>query len=318
MASWVDPLSSSLSSRFPNDPSLKSPRTSVIVVNWNRQALLRACLTSLKEKTRYPNFDVTVVDNGSRDGSWQMVSKEFPWVELVRNEDNLGCAAANNRGIKKVLTKNTEYLLLLHNDTVLVDENWLGLMVEMAESDGRIGIVGCKLIRRNGRVQQYSEYDKPTNVKRVVGATMLIKRAVIERIGQFDQSFGLAFEDDVDYCLRARKSGFRVVYTPDTRVIHFGAGSTEESNAEQMIHLRWKNYARVQLLNSSLREMLLRLRWQLFERKNNGSPTFSMRQNWHRRLHWVMRAYLSNLREMGEILNKRRNRLRKITYKHLD
>ena len=125
----------------------------VVITNWNGKKLLRACLASLFENTSCLNCHVIVVDDGSVDGSVEMVELEFPDVKLIRNMKNQGFAKSNNIGIKYALTKGAQYILLLNSDIVIVGKEWLPVMINLIESDSSIGIVGCKLLYPNGRLQ---------------------------------------------------------------------------------------------------------------------------------------------------------------------
>jgi GT2 family glycosyltransferase len=173
-----------------------------------------------------------------------MVKRNFSNVKLVCNEKNLGYAKANNTGINYALKKyNPGYILLLNNDTIVVRPDWLKKMVEVAQKDNKIGIVGIKLLFPDGKIQHmgylhkfipYStretalglgkrdapEYKAVYEVEATTGACMLIKKEVITKIGLLDEIFSPYLCEDIDYCLRARKAGFKIMFTGQSKLIH--------------------------------------------------------------------------------------------------
>ena len=131
-----------------------NPEVCIIILNWNGKELLKDCLSSLLKLTGYPNYKVIVVDNGSTDGSLEYVKKNFPQVDVLPLDKNYGFAKGNNKGIKYALKKyKPRYILLLNNDTKIIQRDWLTKLVETAESDKKIGIVVPKLIYTDGRIQ---------------------------------------------------------------------------------------------------------------------------------------------------------------------
>src|SRR3990170_2544486 len=125
----------------------------VVIVNWNGKEFLKKCLTTVLLNTVYPEYQVVVVDNGSVDGSVEMVKKEFSTVNLIENSENLGFSKANNQGIKHALFHGAKYVLLLNSDVEIAEKEWLENMVNLSASDSTIGIVGCKLVYPNGLIQ---------------------------------------------------------------------------------------------------------------------------------------------------------------------
>jgi len=210
---------------------LKYEKISIVILNYNGKNLLKKCLRSIQKNTIYKNYEVIVVDNDSHDKSMEMVKKLFPKIKMIQNPENYGFPKGNNIGLKKAIkNKNVKFVLLLNNDTE-VTKNWLKEMVRVANSDERIGIVGSKLILPNGKIQKsccnykYGLSRKFAPQKRevvdsLVAACMLIKRSVIEKIGFLDENFFPIYYEDVDFCLRAEKVGYRTVYAPQSKVYH--------------------------------------------------------------------------------------------------
>jgi GT2 family glycosyltransferase len=220
------------------------PRVAIIVSNYNgvtiqygRKNVLDICLQSLR-KTSYKNYKVVFVDDCSSDNSVEYIKKKFPNVSILKNKANVGFARSNNGGIVFVLKRyNPSYVLLLNNDIAITDAEWLKKMVDVAESDKNIGIVGCKLVYPDGRIQHagafggvrphhrgrtendMGQYEGIEDVEAVTGAVFLIKRALIKRIGLLDGNFFMGYED-LDYCIRARNAGFRIIYDGNVKLSH--------------------------------------------------------------------------------------------------
>jgi GT2 family glycosyltransferase len=222
---------------------------SVIVVNWNTCRLLDACLRSLEAAGQNLAVDVLVVDNGSTDASVDVVRERFPGVLLIANASNRGYAAANNQGVERARGR---YLLLLNSDAE-VEPAALRTLVSYADDHPQAGVMGPKLLNPDGTLQpsgghfptpgstvasllglhrltgrpRYGtrrDYSKPADVDEISGAAMLIRRSVIDQIGGLDEGFAWGYED-VDFCLRARRAGWRVHYVPDARVVHLWGAS---------------------------------------------------------------------------------------------
>ncbi len=232
---------------------------SVIVVNWNTCRLLDACLQSVESTRQNLRIDVLVVDNGSSDGSVDMVRQRFPGFLLIANADNRGYAAANNQAIERA---RGQYLLLLNSDAA-VEPAALRTIVAYADDHPDVGVIGPKLLNPDGTLQpsggrfptpastvasllglhrlmgwpRYGtrrDYTKPADVDEVSGAAILIRRQVIDQIGVLDEGYTWGYED-VDFCLRARRAGWRVRYVPDARVVHQWGGSQRLAPAPTIV-----------------------------------------------------------------------------------
>ncbi|MFA5128637.1 MAG: glycosyltransferase family 2 protein [Patescibacteria group bacterium] len=222
---------------------------SIIIVNWKVKDLLEKCLKSIFEQTKDITFEVFVVDNNSGDGSVEMVREKFPQVDLTASAENLGFAKGNNLAIKK---SRGRYILLLNPDTEILD-NALGKMVQFMDTHPECGIGGCKLLNPDLSLQpsvrafpdlasqifillkihhllphsktmykylvQDFDYEKIQEADQVMGAFMLIRREVINKIGMLDENFWIWFEE-VDFCKRAKEADFKILYTPEAKIIH--------------------------------------------------------------------------------------------------
>jgi len=235
------------------------PKISIIVVNYNAEKLLRECLESLYRETQDTSFDVWVVDNNSHDESVRMVRESFPEVNLIANDDNLGFSRANNQAIAK---SASDYILLLNPDTVVRDRA-IDKMVAFMDAHADVGISGCRVLNKDGSLQPacrrsvptpkvafyhlsglsklfpnsmimakynltYLDPDQPHEVDAVSGAFLLIRRAVVDQIGLLDEAFFI-YGEDVDWCVRAKSAGWKVMYTPEAEILHYKGGCSANS-----------------------------------------------------------------------------------------
>ncbi|MHA1855125.1 MAG: glycosyltransferase family 2 protein [Promethearchaeota archaeon] len=224
---------------------------SIIIVSYNTRELLINCIRSIYQNTKKLDFEIIVIDNHSNDGSQKAIRKYFENVILISNSKNRGFARANNQGIE--ISKG-KYVLLLNSDTLVIN-NALKKLVNFLERNSDAGIVGPKVLNEDrsiqtsfgkfptiksemarsllleSRIQQKNfSSDKrlkekiPFEVDWVSGCCLLIRRKVYDQIGGMDEKFFL-FNEEVDWCLRASKQGWKTYYHPDAKIIHFGSRS---------------------------------------------------------------------------------------------
>ncbi len=224
---------------------------SVIVVSWNTRRLLEQCLRSVYETAGDLAVEVIVVDNGSSDGSVEAVRDRFPEAQLIVNSENVGFARANNQAME---VARGRYFLLLNSDAVL-RPGALKALVGCLEAHPRAGIVGGRLVNPDGSFQAsymdfptlwgeillmlklhplfHSPYfpSRPPEKSGVVreagwvpGACLLVRREVWEEIGGLDETYFM-YSEEVDWCWRARQAGWRVYYTPEAEIVHWGGQS---------------------------------------------------------------------------------------------
>lgn len=209
-----------------------SPKVVILVLNWNRKEITCACLDSLKN-LEYDNYEVLVIDNGSKDGSEEEIRVRYPWAGLLQNGENLGFAEGNNRGIKWALQNGADYIFLINNDTV-IDEHCVSRLVDAAEWNSSFGILGpiayeygswAEPLSSGLHLHWGSNWVWPFkwgNVNEMLaseeelfpfdliqGDAFFVRRSVFEKIGFFDPRFFLFFEE-YDLCLRAKGNGFGV------------------------------------------------------------------------------------------------------------
>lgn len=247
-------------------------KLSVIILNYNTKDLISQCLESIKLQNvdvDGKDLEVFVVDNGSRDGSTETIASKFPFVKLIENKTNLGFAKANNIGIKKAKGK---IIALLNSDT-LVQENTFVTMTNFLNKNKNIGAATPRLQLVDGSLdlachrgfptpfnalsyffkleqllpnfrlfsgyhQTWKDFNKPHEVDAISGASFFIKREVIEKVGNLDERYFM-YAEDLDWCMRIKKAGWKIFYNPNATVIHFkkqsGRGKKEGSKISKDI-----------------------------------------------------------------------------------
>ncbi len=320
-----------------------NPKVSIIIVNWNGREYLEDCLSSVFNQT-YDNFNVILVDNGSTDDSIDFVKSNFPKVDIISLKENTGYAKGNNIGIKYALKKhNPDYILLLNNDIKIIRKDTLDKLVKIAETDEKIGIVSCDLVSPDGKgeplyakirpleshVVEFQEINsfKLYEVDAVIGAVFLIKRKVIDKIGLFDEGFSPFLYEDLDYCVRVKKSGFSILFVPSIKVIHYRSVSIKRVSSVYTSFLSKKNSIRFNMLNSSFFIVIKKIFFDnnpyslctcLFEKRNKNAKAtllnIKIRNNLGNILKYFFKAYLVNIRNLKEIMWKRFNRTTKLWY----
>ncbi|TVQ95518.1 MAG: glycosyltransferase, partial [Desulfovibrionales bacterium] len=237
------------------------PDVSIIIPVCGNMNLTRDCIRSILENTSNVSFEIIAVDNGSTDGTAEMLIdlEREGTLRRVANQANLGFAKACNQGAKAA---NGRYLVFLNNDT-LVQGRWLDALRTCAARDERIGAVGAKLLFEDGLVQHagvvFDHKHKPVHIYKffhpqhpavrkqrefqaVSAACMLVGRYVFERLGGFDEEYVNGYED-VDFCLRLRKAGHKVVYCPKSVVTHLESKTPGRFDAmnrnRELLMRRW-------------------------------------------------------------------------------
>jgi GT2 family glycosyltransferase len=220
------------------------PPVYIIVLTYRMRDVVRNCIQSLPRLT-YPNCQLVIVDNGSDDGTEEMLRDEFPGLTLLQTGSNLGYTGGNNKGIEYAINKGAEYVLILNPDTVVANPRFIDEMIEYTEAHPEIGIAGPRVFLRSaGRVQNtvlfppglwrnsinWIRYrinpgslalsgDEPVETKVLNGVCLLIRTSCLRQIGLFDENIFMYIEDaDMDY--RAYRHGWRVKYLPIDSVIH--------------------------------------------------------------------------------------------------
>ncbi|HSX58183.1 MAG TPA: glycosyltransferase family 2 protein [Candidatus Saccharimonadales bacterium] len=228
-----------------------SSKVTVIIPTFNKKDLLEECLNSL-QKQALSQFDTVVVDNGSSDGTSQLIEEKFPEVRIIRNEKNRGFVAVN----QAIVEAKTEYIALLNNDAIAV-ENWLEELVRGMERFPEAGFAAAKILQfsnkkliesagdgfSQGLLAGYSiGNNQPDNedfnyekfVFSATGNGSIYRKELFDKVGLFDKRF-FAYFEDIDLGFRANLAGFKCVFLPKAVIFHRG-GQTAVHNS--LFHLR--------------------------------------------------------------------------------
>ncbi|MDD5172640.1 MAG: glycosyltransferase family 2 protein [Patescibacteria group bacterium] len=226
---------------------------SIIILNYNHKNLLKNCLKSLQEASIKSSYELIITDNGSNDQSQEFLSqlkKGNSEIKVIFNSKNLGYSRANNQAIKLAQGK---YILILNPDIIVFPQS-IDKLKEFLQENSQVGVVGPQLLNPDKSIQ-YSccrfpnlltpllrrtflgcrpwfkkelghylmfdfDHQQTREVDWLIGASLMIKKEVFEKVGLFDERY-FAYFEDVDFCRRVREAGFKVIYFPQTQMIHF-------------------------------------------------------------------------------------------------
>jgi GT2 family glycosyltransferase len=224
---------------------------SVVIPSYNTCKLIERALRTVTEASKDLDVEIIVVDNASNDGSQEMIEEKFPGVRLIKNDNNLGFAGANNMAFRQ---SEGRHVLLLNSDT-LVRPDTLRCLVEFLDTHPEAGAVGCKILNPDGTFQHdcrrgfptpmaaiyklsglsrlfrnnprfarynltYLDPDELSEVDALSGSCMMVRRQVLEQVGFLDEDYFM-YGEDLDWCFRMRQGGWRIYYVPTTTIIHF-------------------------------------------------------------------------------------------------
>lgn len=237
---------------------------SIIILNYNTKELTRKCLQSVFASKSDYSFEVLVADNGSKDGSQEMVRNAFPEAILIENGGNWGFSKGNNAAIRQAKGR---YILLLNSDTE-VRAGTFAACISRFDEDKTIGALGCKVLLPDGSLDlacrrkfpnpwnsflrlfgfnKLSDYnintpiDQETEVDAVTGAFMMVSREALDKVGMLDEDFFM-YGEDLDWCWRIKSAGFKIIYFPKAEITHFKYGSSQliPFRTIRMAHLAMK------------------------------------------------------------------------------
>ncbi len=294
----------------------------VIIVSWNVRDLLTACLRSLQADLERTGLcaDIWVVDNGSTDGTPEAVAQDFPAVRLIARRDNPGFAAANNQALRAALEASPpRYFWLLNPDTEVLPGATAALIAAM-ETHPRVGVAGAKLLYPDGALQHSAfrfpglvqlafdlfslpprlyethlngryprrlyDGDAPFFVDHPLGAAMMVRADTVQQVGLLDEEYRIYCEE-IDWCWRMRRAGWRALCVPTAQVVHHVGRSTGQVPVSSFIHL-WTSRARLYArhhgpVTRRLARMLVHVGMR--RRMQNASP------EWQDAIRQVLRAW---------------------------
>lgn len=250
-----------------------NPEVSICIVTLNAQQYLRNCIESIKKHAGDLRYEIIVVDNGSNDDTLAMLKEKYPEIAVIANNENLGFTRPNNQAIE--IAKSPKYILLLNPDT-LVYESSLQSLIAFADAHLDGGVFGPKVLNDDGTFQKHCKRGEgrpwetfayflgfsklfPKNkffsgylqthldenqahqVPAISGCCMLIRSATIHQIGGLDEDL-FAYQEDTEYCVRARKAGWQVYYTPSAQITHFGGKGGSRAQPYKAIYKWHQSY----------------------------------------------------------------------------
>lgn len=242
------------------------PRVSIIIVHPYGFEHTPRCLDSLRTMT-YPNAEVIIVDNGSQDGSGEMLRKHYPEVTFIHNEKNDGFAGGNNIGIEYALANGAQYVLLLNNDTI-VTPGFLEPLAERLGSNKEIGAVSGKIYYYPDAVggkdkiiwyagarqkwhmaynhtcefeQDNGQCDEAGEVAYASGCLMLLRGDVLKQIGGLSEEYFMYWEES-DWCMRAKAIGYSSWYEPRAVIYHNTRSSIKGKETPLYTYMMYRNF----------------------------------------------------------------------------
>lgn len=245
---------------------------SICILTLNSVEYIRKCLKSIQQFPPDGGYEILVADNGSNDGTVPMLQDEYPAVKIILNKENLGFTKPNNQMLRQA---KGNFLLLLNPDTLLT-EDCFNPQLDFLKANPDVGISIPKVLNADGSFQKQSRRgeatpievigyffrlgklfpkSKPLNgylvswlpedevaeVKAVSGSCMFIRRETWEQVGDFDERF-FAYQEDSDYCRRARQKGWKIMYVPISHIIHYGGEGGSKAQPIKSIYQWHRSY----------------------------------------------------------------------------
>jgi N-acetylglucosaminyl-diphospho-decaprenol L-rhamnosyltransferase len=243
----------------------------IIIVNWNTRELLQNCLRSIHAAAGTLQIQTIVVDNNSSDGSREMVTTCFPEFTMLNSGANLGFACGNNLAVPLV---KAPFVLFLNPDTEVTFAA-LAKMLDFMRSQPSAGAIGCRIRGRSGETKQlglqwyptpftelvkyllvsessytrlprllpYHSPDKTGEVIKLFGACLMVRRAVLDQVGPFDERFFMYCED-VDLCMRITRAGWRLFYLADAEILHLGGSASSKAASSFSVLMTCESFSK--------------------------------------------------------------------------
>lgn len=239
------------------------PDVSIIIPVYNQFNLTMQCLESIRLNTKNLKYEIILIDDCSTDET-KNLNYHVKNIRIIRNEQNLGFLKNCNKAIKYAKGK---YIYLLNNDTYVLP-NSIEALVETFKDDTKVGAVGSKLIRPNGKLQEAGslvneygatvaignldnplspQYDIEKEVDYCSGASLMTLKSLWDNLGGFDEQFSPGYYEETDYCKRLKTLGYKIIYQPKSEIIHFIGQSFNEKASKlmeinhQKFYDKWSN-----------------------------------------------------------------------------
>lgn len=248
-------------------------KVSIVIPNYNGMAFIEACLRALL--TDAPGAEILLVDNGSTDGSRELVMERFPGVKVLALEKNYGFCRAANEGMKKA---SSPYVILLNNDTEVLP-GFTDALVSALQLEPRAFSAGAKMIQLHhqekiddagnfycalgwafarGKDKSVEYYEKSDEIFAACGGAVIYRKAILEHIGYLDEAH-FAYLEDIDLGWRAKIAGFKNIYEPKAKVLHVGSGTSGSRYNDFKVSLSSRNSVYLAYKNMPILQLLLNL-----------------------------------------------------------
>ncbi|MDB5147844.1 MAG: hypothetical protein JWQ57_1864 [Mucilaginibacter sp.] len=233
-------------------------QTAIVILNWNGLADTMECLESIQQYCIAENFFIVLVDNNSSEAIDPLIERKWAIpVLILKNHENSGFAEGNNIGVRLAMAYKPEYILLLNNDTVLLD-NVLAKMTGMLQKYPDVGVVGAvnyyfsnpeevwqagaHVSVKTGAIKlaEVDPTQEITKVEYVPGSSIMFRAFLADKVGLLDPNF-FAYSEELDFCLRVKKENYGVVFIPDAKILH-KVGKSSPMAAKEYLRLRNKFY----------------------------------------------------------------------------
>jgi GT2 family glycosyltransferase len=293
---------------------MEKSKVGIIICTYNQDKLMKKCLKSIKKVTSYKNYKVFFVDDSGKGKYGEIVKKNFKWANVTIKKENTGFSSSNNIGIKKAIENyNPEYILLLNDDTEIIQKDWLDKIIKVGNSDDKIGIIGCNVLNPDKSLQWPSWKNKnEKNIQKidnVIGCCLMFKRKVSDKIGLLDEKFDPVYGEETDFCYRTKKAGFNVVYTPNANIVHHDKSSTKKLEDNFVWFIKKRHAIRLEFLNLGFFQILKK---QLIHFGSvfiyNYQGKIKVQKNMLNKFGLLMKAYFTNIKDAREIYLKRKER----------
>jgi GT2 family glycosyltransferase len=247
-----------------NSEMKKEPRVAIITPTFSQDKLLERNLKSLK-KMNYLNWRLYLIDDASESEIGKKMKKKFPWINLIINKKNQGFAISNNKGFKKAIKEfNPDYFLMWNDDCEVYEKDWLNKLINFAEEKKSGGLFGVQVIYQDKSLQWFSkkrktnlfkipgkfsknkDIEKVQKIDNIIGACILIKKEVFNKIGFLDEKFSPFYGEETDFCFRAKKAGFKIFYIGNIKIIHHGNKSISKLTKEEVWYIQKRNSFRLE------------------------------------------------------------------------
>ncbi|GEM_PF-2122843 len=233
------------------------PLATIIIINWNNYSMTKRCIESVLEKTNYSNYEILLIDNGSADGSFEKLKKDFSFIRAIRNPKNFGFPYALNQGYRDA---KGFYLAPLNNDAIVLND-WLFEAIKVIEADDSIAVAGCTEVsheQANDNAFIEKLLNTPNVEKMTLPVAWVTTKKMVEKIGYTDtEFFSPIYGEEADWNFRARKLGYKIIRVNRALVVHSSSQDTKKilGNKKQFILINLHRH-RAMLFNLSVIDLL--------------------------------------------------------------